>query len=76
MPFNKRFPPLGTPYSKATEVASKRELGQWCSSADCRCYSGGILNYTFIKDSVPGIAAEATIPADAAKANADKNQGA
>lgn len=43
----------------------------------CRqAVSAGRMNYTFIKNSIPGIAAEVMTTADTARINEEKNQGA
>ena len=51
---------------------SRKVLEACCRQA----VSTGRANYTFIKNSIPGIAAEVMSPADTAKVNEEKNQGA
>lgn len=51
---------------------SRKALEACCKQA----VTTGRTNYTFIKNSIPGIAAEVITPADTAKVNEEKNQGA
>ena len=51
---------------------SRKALEACCKQA----VTTGRTNYTFIKNSIPGIAAEVMTPADTAKVNEEKNQGA